>query len=227
MDNLPEDQAIIDLLGKLKTSNGSYPSEMLDARRQAYQRQITNIGLGLGIGAGLKHVAKGGGNSSGAIAAISSKVLETALVAAITIEAGTATYLYRDKIANAVKTYLNKPAVQEVSSTSNNNNTSSNPNLVPSTQMVTPSEEPSITPSSSPSPVYAGPTNGNTTGDNGNSTNTSANATPNPGGNNGNQYGLTPKPVRTKDTGGSSTTDGGSNNGGGGTSNNGGGNKKP
>ncbi len=225
MEDLFEDKQVVDLLTKLKDTNGTYPSEMLAARRQMYQRQVANVALGLGLGTGIKHIAKGGGNASGgAAAAVSSKVLETVLIAAITLEAGTATYLYRDKIADAIKSYLSKPTTQEVASPASDES-ASNPELIPTTQ-VTPSEEPSATPSGSPSPVYAGPTTGNnTTGNNGNS-DVNANATPDPGGNNGNQYGLTPKPERTKDTGGNTSNGGGSNTGGG-SNNNGGGNKKP
>ena len=53
MDNLSEDQKIVDLLTKLKNSNGGYPSDMLAARRRTYLRQMANVGLGIGIGAGL------------------------------------------------------------------------------------------------------------------------------------------------------------------------------
>jgi hypothetical protein len=226
MEDLPEDKQVVDLLAKLKNSNGTYPSDMLAARRQMYQRQVANVALGLGIGAGIKHVAKGGGGASGAATAVGSKVLETVLIAAITIEAGTATYLYRDKIANAVKSYLSKPTAQEVASPATSNESASNPGLISTTQMVTPSEEPSATPSGSPSPIYAGPTTGNNTSGNGGSNSVNADATPDPGDNNGNQYGLTPKPERTKDTGGNNNGGGGNNNGGG-SNNNGGGNKKP
>ncbi len=224
MEDVSEDKQVVDLLTKLKDANGPYPAEMLAARRKAYQQQVANIGLGLGIGTGIKHIVKGGGNSSGLAATVTGKVLETALIAAITIEAGTATYLYRDKIADAVKSYLSKPTAQEVASSASNDENLANPKTVPVTPTVTPSVEPSATPSGSPSPMYTGTTTGNNT--NGNNGGSSVNATPDPGGNNGNQYGLTPKPERTKDTGGGSSNSGG-NNTGGGNNNNGGGNKKP
>lgn len=222
MEDLPEDKQVVDLLNKLKDTNGSYPSEMLAARRQAYQKQMANIGLGIGIGAGVKHVAKGGGNGSGVAATVTSKVLESVLIAAITLEAGTATYLYRNKIADAVKSYLSKPAIQSVAS-ANDTAAPADTEASPTTPMATATAEPSATPSGSPSPMYAGPTAGNNK--NG-SSNMNANATPNANGNNGNQYGLTPKPVRTKDTGSSGNTDGGGSNNGG-NNNNGGSNKKP
>ena len=98
MDNLSDDQKIVDLLTKLKGSNGGYPSDMLAARRRTYLRQMANVGLGIGIGAGLKETLKGGSNGAGAASTVTGKILEIALVAAITLEAGTAAYLYREKL---------------------------------------------------------------------------------------------------------------------------------
>ena len=229
MDNLPEDQKVVDLLTKLKNSNGGYPAEMLEARRRAYVKQVTNAGLGIGIGAALKHAVKGGGNGSGAATTtVASKILETALIAAIAIEAGTVTFMYRDKIAHAVKSYVNTPVVQEV--TAPPEDTVSKSALaeifeIPSgTPSVTPTSTPSGTPSGTPATALAGNNNGGT------NAGVNANGTPNPNENNGNQYGLTPKPERTKENngGGGGTNEGGNNggdNGGGG--NNGGGHNQP
>ena len=208
MELNPQDQKVIDLLSKLKDSNGAYPSDILASRRQNYLKQIANVGLGIGIGAGLKNAAKNG-NGSGAVATVTSKILEGALIAAIAIEAGTAAYLYREKIADAVRNYTGSSNVQEVASPSNDD-TSLSSELVeitesPSVTVVTPSG--TVITSATPVPGVAGDNNG---------TNVSANATPNPSGNNGNQYGLTPKPERTKDNN--------NNNNGGGNNDNGGGN---
>jgi len=40
MELTPDDQKVVDLLSKLKNSNGKYPSDILEARRQAYLKQV-------------------------------------------------------------------------------------------------------------------------------------------------------------------------------------------
>jgi hypothetical protein len=227
MDNLPEDQKVVDLLTKLKSSNGGYPSDMLAARRRTYLKQMANVGLGIGIGAGLKETLKGGGSGASAATTVTSKVLEIALIAAITVEAGTAAYLYRDKIANAIRSYISGPVAQEVTSPSDE--TSSNiPTSILIETIETPlvTTTPSGTPSGTPATSVAGSNNQNNN-DGGANTGVNANATPNPNENQGNQYGLTPKPIRTTENNGGG---GGNINGGGGGNDNGGGggnNNKP
>jgi hypothetical protein len=218
MDNLSDDQKIVDLLTKLKGSNGGYPSDMLAARRRTYLRQMANVGLGIGIGAGLKETLKGGSNGAGAASTVTGKILEIALVAAITLEAGTAAYLYREKIAQALQSYNNGATAQEVTSPSKSNETnSSDPSLIEAvgTPLATTSPTPTATPSSTSSTSVAGDNNQNSNNNGGANTGLNANSTPNPGENQGNQYGLTPKPDRNKDNSG----DGGGNNNGGGTNN--------
>jgi hypothetical protein len=218
MDNLSDDQKIVDLLTKLKGSNGGYPSDMLAARRRTYLRQMANVGLGIGIGAGLKETLKGGSNGAGAASTVTGKILEIALVAAITLEAGTAAYLYREKIAQALQSYNNGATAREVTSPSKSNETnSSDPSLIEAvgTPLATTSPTPTATPSSTSSTSVAGDNNQNSNNNGGANTGLNANSTPNPGENQGNQYGLTPKPDRNKDNSG----DGGGNNNGGGTNN--------
>ena len=218
MELTPEDKQVVDLLSKLKSSSGEYPSEILSARRQAYLKQVADVGLGIGISAGLKNGAKGG-NGAGAAGIVSSKILETVLIAAIAVEAGTATYLYRTKLADLVKSYTNSARVQEVTRPADDTS-SLKPLLIetlelPSATITTPSDTPLATPSDAL---------GSETASGSNASNISVNATPKPGGNNGNQYGLTPKPVRTKEN----KNTGGNNNGGSSGNNNGNGkNNKP
>ena len=233
MDNLSEDQKIVDLLTKLKNSNGGYPSDMLAARRRTYLRQMANVGLGIGIGAGLRETLRGGSN--GAATTLTGKIVEIALVAAITLEAGTAAYLYREKIAQAIQLYNNSARAQEVTSPSSSNEINSgDPSLIEAvdTPLATTSPTPTATPSGTASTSVA---DSNQNSDN-NSANTglNANSTPNPGENQGNQYGLTPKPVRTKDNNGGGAGEGNNNDNGGGGSgggnsngNGGGNNNKP
>ena len=211
MEILPDDEKVVELLSKLKNSNGDYPSDMFASRRRTYLKQVANVGLGIGIGAGFKNAAKGG-NGAGATATITSKILEVALVTAIAIEAGTAAYLYRDKIADVVKTYTN-PANIQVAVPTTDDIASTNPALVEIIESPSASATPgtpSMTPSGTQSPEVAVNNNGN----NGTGTNVSSNSTPDPGGNNGNHFGQTPKPERTKDN----KKDGGGNNSGGGNS---------
>jgi len=197
----PDDnKKVIDLLSKLKNTGGAYPSDILASRRQNYLKQVANIGLGIGVGAGLKNAAKGG-NSSGTIANATSKILETALVAAIVIEAGTVAYLYRDKIAEMVRTYTNSSNVQEVVTQPEENVTSApeSINLITTILVI-----PSVTPSGTPSPVST------IANSNENSAGLSVDSTPSPNGNNGNHFGQTPKPERPN---GNNNTGGGNGNG--------------
>jgi hypothetical protein len=242
MQNMYENQRVVDLLSKLKHSDGGYPSDMLDARRRTYIKQMVNVGLGIGVGAGLNKTAKGGGNSATATTTVTSKVLEIALITAIAMEAGTAAYLYRDKIANKVRSYFSAPMVQDVSSSSSGNDSSTSLILneaigTPSiTISETPVGTPSATPSTHPPSTSVSGDNNQTTNSNQNNSNqpntnsnVNANATPNPNGNNGNHYGQTPRPERTKENndgggGNNNVGDGGNNNGEGNGDNNGGGN---
>lgn len=204
MEPLPDDTKIIDLLSKLKDSNGAYPSDIFATRRQAYIKQIANAGLGIGLGAGIKNAAKSG-NGAGVVTTVTSKILEAALIAAIVIEAGAVAYIYREKIADLVRTYTGSPNVQETASPSTDASSPNSDLIVPteilSLTVTTPSGTVTAT-SGTPSPEVAGDNNGSNVG---------VNATPKPGDNNGNQYGLTPKPERTKENN-DKTNDGGSGN---------------
>src|SRR5215510_3810427 len=100
---------------------------MLESRRQAYMKQIANVGLGIGVGAGLKNTLKGGGNSGGAAATVTSKILESALIVAIVAEAGTATYLYRGKIATLIRDYQSANVQQVVSATEHTSSQNADP----------------------------------------------------------------------------------------------------
>jgi len=219
------DEKVVELLSKLKNSNGGYPSDLLASRRRMYLKQVANVGLGIGIGTGLKNSVKGG-NGAGATTTITSKILETALVAAIAIEASTAAYLYRDKITDLVKSYTTSSNVQ-VTAPASVDTSSKNPNvaeILVTPSITMPSVTPSGTPSGTPATTLAGNNNNNANNNNGTSVN--ANSTPIPNGNNGNQYGLTPKPVRTKDNQNNNSGDGSGDSGGnGGGNGNGNGNK--
>ncbi len=229
MEINPEDKQIIDLLSRLKNSNGAYPSDIFASRRQNYLKQVANVGLGIGVGAGLKNAAKSG-NGAGTAATVTSKILETALIAAIAIEAGTVAYLYREKIANAGRIFIDSSNVQETASPANEatfpDSEPAEATEFPVVIVITPSgtvtttpsvTAPSLLSSNTPSPDVAGDTSSN------NGANVTTNATPAPNGNNGNHYGLTPKPERTKDN---NNNDKNNDNGGEGNPDNGNGNNK-
>ncbi len=241
MDMLPEDKKVVDLLSKLKSSNGAYPADMLSARRNQYLRQVANVGLGLGVGAGIKHSIKSGGNGAGGVAVVTSKVLETVLIAAIAIESGMAAYIYRNQILNAIRSLTGGPSVQQVALPSEVQPGSGSPVVEASSTALASATSITETTTATGSPI-PGVTAGNAGGsNNGSGSNVTTNSTPAAGGNQGNQYGLTPKPERTKDPNSGSTNDGSNNgggnngggnngggsNGGGNSTNNGGGNNKP
>jgi hypothetical protein len=187
-----QDKEIVRLLTKLKDTDGKYPPDLFAARRQGYLKQMGQIGLGMGVGAGIKNAVKSG--KAPVLSSATSAVLESALVVAIVAEAGTVAYFYRDKLADIFKTIIKEAGVQEV--------TPPPVHTELEIQGVTPSQAvtatlPSVTLSVSPTgteltstPVPGVAEDNNTI---------SGNSTPAPNGNNGNHYGQTPKPQRTKD----------------------------
>lgn len=214
MDLDPEDQEIIRLLTKIKEAEGGYPEHMLAARRGNYQKRMVEIGLGIPADMGIKDAAKDVKPSH--ISPATSTLVETALVVAILVEAGTAAYFYRDELADFFRQTATRPRVQEVVS----------PPAVSTSfdiQAVAPSPAstatvPSATIWSPPAPtgISATPTGTPIPGvADHNSTSAAAatgevnllNGTAGPSdssgnnGNNGNHYGQTPKPERTKESG--------------------------
>ena len=188
----PQDKEIVRLLTKLKDTDGKYPPDLFAARRQGYLRQMGEIGLGIGVGVGTKNAVKSG--KAPAFSSATSTLLESALVVAIVAEAGTVAYFYRDKLAELFQTITKEARGQEV--------TPPPIHTELEIQGVTPSPAvtatlPSVTLSVSPTgteltstPVPGVAEENNTI---------SGNSTPAPGGNNGNHYGQTPKPQRTKE----------------------------
>jgi hypothetical protein len=187
-----QDKEIVRLLTKLKNTDGKYPPDLLAARRQEFLTQMGQIGLGIGVAAGIKSAIKSG--KVPVLSSATSTVLESVLVVAIVAESGTVAYFYRDKLTDVFKTISNEVGSHEVT-----------PPPVATElgiQGVTPSPAvtatlPSVTLSVSPtgielssSPVPGVVEDNNTI---------SASSTPAPNENNGNHYGQTPKPQRTKE----------------------------
>ena len=193
MEHDPKDQKVVDLLTKLKNANGGYPSEMLESRRQTYLNHMAGLGLGAGLGAAFKNAAKKGGGS-GFSPPTAGTLLEVALVVAIVAEAGTLAYFYRDKVADFFQSFAATSNTQEVASPPVL--TSPFPELEISGVPVSavPTGTTAEMPASTPVP---GLTDDLTVNNSGGANLTSS--TPIPNGNNGNHYGQTPKPERTKD----------------------------
>lgn len=191
-----QDHDIVKLLTKLKNNKEAYPSDLLVARRQKYIRRVAEVGVGIGVAPILQKTIKGKG-----ISATAGGLLETALIAAIVIEAGAAAYFYRAQIADIVESYTSQTQVQEVTpDLSSSAPGVSDPSLTDIPEAAA-TPIPSGTPTVTPTLFVAGATatSGDTSADD---TSIQANSTPNPNGNSGNHFGQTPKPDRTKESGG-------------------------
>ena len=216
------DNNVIHLLRKLKDSNGAYPPEMLAVRRQGYIKQVAEISGGAGLAMGLKNLAKGGKESAG-FSSTAGTIVEALLVVALVAEAGAVTFFYRDKIAQYFQSSTHSPKVEEIASPPILSSPIAEMPITPSpvftftvteagTETLTPGP---VTPSGTPSPVLAAETTGpNETGSvgvqsastsaPGSNTGGSSVSPQDPNGNNGNHYGQTPKPERTKESSGNS-----------------------
>jgi hypothetical protein len=107
------DDEIINLLTKLKNVNETYPQELLTLRRQGYIKQIADVSAGAGLALALRSTLKGGNGVGGA--PVASKLLEVLLVVAIVAEASTVAYFYRDRLAELFRTSSSGPGVEEIS----------------------------------------------------------------------------------------------------------------
>lgn len=201
----PKDYDVAKLLSKLKNNNASYPPELLTPRRQAYIRRVAEIGLGVGVSAGLKTTVKSGSRSR-ALSATTTGLVEAVLIVAIVVEAGAAAYIYRDEISALIQSYTAPPRVEVVTTVPE---TEFAPNLPEVVLTEPPEESPTPLTSETPSGTPVAPTaaaNDNNDTDP-NNTGVQSVSTPDPNENSGNQYGLTPKPDRTKEPGGGGNID--------------------
>jgi hypothetical protein len=187
-----QDKEIVRLLTKLKDADGKYPQDLLAARRQNYLRQMGEVGLGMGAGSAIKNAVKG--EKAPSLSPATSKILESALVVAIVAETGTVAYFYRDKWAELFKTITKEAGIQEVTPPPAHTELEiQGVTPAPAVTSTLPSPTLSVSPTeieltSTPDPGFI--ENNNTI---------SANSTPALNGNNGNHYGQTPKPERTKE----------------------------
>jgi len=189
MEFEPEEQEIVDLLTKLRNDGGNYPRKLLASRRQAYLSQIASIGAGIGIGAGIKTVAKASkaGTTAHASGISASSLIETVLVGAIVVQASIVAYNYRDNIAEFFKSVSSIPTAVSIPVTG-----SSLPEIDASespTLTLPPTNTPSVTATTVP------PLSGSEGGDTA-AQDTTVTETPKPNDNNGNHFGQTPRPTR-------------------------------
>lgn len=226
MEYDPKDNEVIHLLKKLKDSNRAYPPEMLALRRQGYIKQVAEVSAGAGLAVALRNIAKGGKGTAGT-SSIAGTVVEALLVVALIAEAGAVTYFYRDKVAEYFRSITGSPRVEEVASPPLISSPIAEMQITPSpvititttgtgTLTLTPA-----TPSGTPSAVLAAGTavpddgtgvdvsSASTAGSGGSNTGqppVSTSVASDPNGNNGNHYGQTPIPERTKDPRNNSST---------------------
>ena len=213
----PQDQEVIRQLRKLKQAEKQYPPELLTARRQRFLQQMSQISLGMGAGASIRQAVKSA--KAPLTTPVTSKLLETVLVVAIIAEAGAVTYFYRDKVAELLKNFVASGEVQEIISPSSvNTPLITTIDTLPSEDTLTPVVVDTATPQLSivsEVPTEVAVTSTQTPGlsalDATQPVNTAAaqvDSTPDlsgindNNGNNGNHYGQTPKPERTKENNG-------------------------
>lgn len=219
------DNEVINLLTKLKNANVTYPQELLVLRRQGYIKQVAEVSAGAGFAMALGSTIKGGNGVGGA--PVASKLLEMLLVVAIVAEASAVAYFYRDRVAELFRTISNAPRVEEISSPPVIESpfptfeSTMNPAVTP-TQTQTPTKTPLATPSfqfaaeatdqaggavmeatDQPGGVAGEATHQGSTEESSQTVSTPAPSdNTNDHSNNGNQYGLTPKPERTREPAG-------------------------
>ncbi len=210
------DNEVINLLTKLKNANVIYPQELLALRRQGYIKQVAEVSASAGLALALGSTIKGGNGVGGA--PVASKLLEMLLVVAIVAEASTVAYFYRDRLAELFRTSSSAPRVEEISSPPVIESpfptfeSTMNPAVTQTeTQTQTQTETPLATPSfqfAAEATDQAGGVAVEATHQGSTEESSQTVSTPAPSdntndhSNNGNQYGLTPKPERTKEPAG-------------------------
>jgi hypothetical protein len=184
----PQDNGVVKLLTKLKHEDFAYPPGLLASRRQKYIRRVAEVGAGFGVAVGLK--SRNGKN--GSITPTTGNLLEIALVAVILVEAGSAAYFYRDKISKYFESYSSKVQVLEVTSTPEFSSPLPEMTLTEIPEIV---GTPNATETQTEIPIPSG------VADKDDEDDQQTNSTPDPNGDNGNHFGQTPKPDRTRDPG--------------------------
>ena len=238
----PQDQDIIKLLTKIKNGNGGYPEELLAARRQSYLKHMAEIGLGTGAGTELQHAAKTTGGAptvppaSSVLleAALVIAIIAEAVTVAYFYREKIADLFKTTTVASRTDEATPAPAV--TTSLEIQGITPS-----PASTATVPSATLSASPTDMPAPVTSTPVpgvadennpssnnthsggaviqsastpapNSSNSNSSSNTSNNNSDSNSNDNGNQGNHYGQTPKPERTKDSGNNNNNTNGSNN---------------
>ena len=198
-----QDIDVIRLLGGLKEADGHYPVELMASRRQIFTRQVAVFGIGaVGAALALNAAAKGAGGFS--VPPIAAIILETVLIVVIAAEVGIVTFLNRKEILDLFQIIASPPGVEQIitDTPSNPEVPLVEPTLIDPPEIVTETRT-SISTSTAigtPSPVTVHLTD--TAGDVVETDDQfQENSTPAPHVNNGNHFGQTPKPERTRNPG--------------------------
>lgn len=212
MDYEEQDSEVVRLLSRLRETESPYPADLMAARRQRFVKEIAALGLGTAAAVAVKGAAKAAGGAS--TLPLASTVVETALIVAIVAEAGFVAFVNRAKVLDFIQTSLGQPSVSHVTPAAE----SSRPLLAPSETTFIVTADPTLPPTlvtetatavGTPSPEMAIVTAAAAA--EADTSEEQLNATPVPNGdtydggnngNNGNHYGQTPAPERTKESGG-------------------------
>lgn len=195
------DKDVFRVLSSLKNSEGSYPQDLIESRRGAFTKQAAAVALL--INTGVKGASSTGASQSASTASATSsgstassiggasmgKILETALVIALVAEAGVATYVYREKIADFFSSIF-RPKIEQTTDPTNNStdlntNSGSNADSPTVTPTVIATETP-LPPGFTP-PIQA---------DNNNNENPQTASTADPNDDNGKHLGQTKQPTQ-------------------------------
>jgi len=208
MENDPKYNDVLQLLKKLKDTHGTYPQELLAIRRQGYLKQVAEVAGGAGLAMGFRTTVRNARGASG-LPPAAGTLLEALLVFAIVAESATLAYFYRANLVEYFQKFTNQPRVEEVASPPVVSS------LIPSIQMTpspfltrtvvvsaTETETPALTPTLQLAGQPTNPSTGQGSGSGGGqavSTSVPSGGGDSSNGNNGNHYGQTPIPERTKD----------------------------
>jgi hypothetical protein len=200
-----QDQEVIRFLKKLKDVDAEYPEKMLVARRRSFLKRMIEIELGVPADQGIRYMVSNPKpfNLSPAV----STLLETVLVVAILAEASWMVYFYRERLVDFFQAFTSVARVQDgtplpvIPISADIQEITPSPSITPSALLATTAETPTgivvmPTGTSIPNLVEERTITPEMN---------QLRATPVPNedqGNNGNHYGQTPKPERTKDNNG-------------------------
>ena len=194
MKDLSSNRKIINILESLKDKEPNYPPDLMQARREMFARQALSAALAV-------NTANNGINTGDHTPPSIGTFIETLLIVAIAVEAGTAAHVYRTRLANIWNSIF-PSRVEHIKDTSDSPSSSSaiipyvgeQPGTLTSISPIftfTDSPMPSTTLISTPSPTNVESNDGEEVD--------KIIPTPKPKDNNGNHYGQTPKPEWTKE----------------------------